>query len=366
MATPILLDVDTGIDDSLALLYAVASPDARLVGVSCVAGNVSLDEVTANTAAVLDLAGHPEIEVAPGCAGPIERPLVTTPETHGPTGTGYATLAAPPDRISGRSGIDLIVDSARSEPGEITLVAVGPLTNVAVALRREPRLLSLLRRLVVMGGCFTVTGNTAPRTEWNMHVDPEAAKEVFAAAGRDSRSLPLVMPLDVTEQARLLPHHLARMAEHAGISMESLRPLVSEAHPLMSFITNALRFYMEFHHRYDGFYGAFVHDPFAVAAAMDPSLVTVVETTVDVETSGELTTGETVADFRNSWGREPNAAVALDGRADMFLERLVMRIGALAASMACHQSASAPLSDRQAASQAIDRSDTGHGTSAAG
>ena len=329
MATPILLDVDTGIDDALALLYAVASADARLVGVSCVAGNVSLDEVTANTAAILDLAGHPEVEVAPGCAGPIERPLVTTPETHGPTGTGYATLAAPPDRISGRSGIDLIVDSARSEPGEITLVAVGPLTNVAVALRREPRLLHLLKRLVVMGGCFTVAGNTAPRTEWNMHVDPEAAKEVFAAAGRGSRSLPLVIPLDVTEQARLLPRHVARMAELAGMSMESLRPLVSGDHPLMSSIADALRFYMEFHHRYDGFYGAFVHDPFAVAAALDPFLVSTVETTVDVETRGELTAGETVADFRRAWGREPTAAVALDGRADLFLERLVVRIGSL-------------------------------------
>ncbi|WP_420613984.1 nucleoside hydrolase [Candidatus Spongiisocius sp.] len=331
MATPILLDVDTGIDDALALLYAVASADARLVGVSCVAGNVSLGEVTANTAAVLDLAGHPEVEVAPGCAGPIERPLVTTPETHGPTGTGYATLAAPPDRISGRSGIDLIVDRARSDPGEITLVAVGPLTNVAVALRREPRLLHLLKRLVIMGGCFTVAGNTAPRTEWNMHVDPEAAKEVFAAAGRGARSLPLVMPLDVTEQARLLPHHVARLAERAGTSMESLQPLISDAHPLMSFIADALRFYMEFHHRYDGFYGAFVHDPFAVAAALDPSLVSTVETTVDIETGGELTAGETVGDFRGAWGREPNAAIALDGRADLFMERLAVRIAGLVA-----------------------------------
>ncbi|MXY77232.1 MAG: nucleoside hydrolase [Acidimicrobiia bacterium] len=329
MTTPILLDVDTGIDDALALLYAVASTEARLVGVSCAAGNVSLDEVTTNTAAVLDLAGHPEVEVAPGCAGPVQRPLMTTPETHGPTGTGYGTLEAAPDRISGRSGIDLIVDSARAEPGEITLVALGPLTNVAVALRREPRLLYLLKRLVIMGGCFTVAGNTAHRTEWNMHVDPEAAKEVFAAAGRGPRSLPLVMPLDVTEQARLLPHHVARIAEAAGASMESLRPLVSDAHPLLSFIADALRFYMEFHDRYDGFYGAFVHDPFAVAAALDPCLVSTADTTVDVETSGELTTGETVADFRRAWGREPNAAVALDGRADLFLERLVTRIAGL-------------------------------------
>lgn len=332
MTVPILLDVDTGIDDALAILYAVASPEAELAGVSCVAGNVALPEVTANTAAVLDLAGQPDVEVAPGSAAPIDRPLVITPETHGPTGTGHEVLAASPDRISRRSGVDLIVDTARSRPGEITLVALGPLTNVALALDREPRLLSQLERLVIMGGCFTVAGNTAPRTEWNMHVDPEAAKAVFAAAGRSSRRLPLVMPLDVTEQARLLPHHVERMARLAGTSMATLQPLFARDHPLMSFVTNALRFYMEFHDRYDGFYGAFVHDPFAVAAALDPSLVTAVEVTVDVETKGELTTGETVADFRDSWGRAPNAEVALDGRADLFLERLVARIGSLAGS----------------------------------
>lgn len=114
--------------------------------------------------------------------------------------------------------------------------------------------------------------------------------------------------------------------------METLQPLIARDHPLMSFVANALRFYMEFHEQYDGFHGAFVHDPFAVAAALDPSLVTTVATTVDVETKGDLTTGETVADFRDSWGRLPNAEVALDGQADLFLERLVTRIACLARS----------------------------------
>ncbi len=333
MTIPILLDVDTGIDDALALLYAIASPEADLLGVSCVAGNVSLVEVTNNTAAVLDLAGRSDVEVAAGCAQPLTRPLVTTPETHGPTGTGHTTLATSPDRLSSRSGIDLVIDTARDRPGEVTLVALGPLTNVAVALEREPRLLSLLRRLVIMGGCFRVAGNTAPRTEWNMHVDPEAAKAVFAAARRDTRRPPLVMPLDVTEQARLLPHHVERMAWLAGTSLESLEPLVSRPQPVMSFVADALRFYMEFHQHYDGFYGAFVHDPFAVAAALDHTLMTEVETTVDIETVGELTTGETVADFRNSWGGRPSVAIAVEGRTDVFVERLVVRIGELARSL---------------------------------
>ena len=209
-------------------------------------------------------------------------------------------------------------------------MALGPLTNVAGALDAEPRLFHLLKRVVIMGGCFGVAGNTAPRTEWNMHVDPEAAKVVFATAAHGSCNLPLVMPLDVTDRARLLPHHLARMAEVVGTALASQQPLVATDHPVMSFIADALRFYMEFHHRYDRFYGAFIHDPFALAAALDPSLVNTLATTVDVEIAGELTTGETVADLRNAWGRKPNAAVAVGGRADVFLERLVMRIGALA------------------------------------
>ncbi len=333
MTIPLLLDVDTGIDDSLALLYAIASPEVELLGVSCVAGNVTLAEVADNTGYVLDLAGRSDVEVARGAARPLARPLVTTPETHGPAGIGYSKPTSQPDRLSSRSGIDLIVDTARARPGKVTMVALGPLTNVAMALEREPRLLTLLRRVVIMGGCFKVAGNTAPRTEWNMHVDPEAAKAVFSAARRESRRLPLVMPLDVTERARLLPHHVERMAELAGTGLDSREPLTSRPHPLISFVTDALRFYMEFHKRYDGFYGAFVHDPFAVAAGLDPSLVEVVETTVDVETSGELTTGETVADFRNSWGGRLNAAIAAEGRADVFLERLVVRIGDLARSL---------------------------------
>ncbi len=333
MTIPILLDVDTGIDDSLALLYAIASREVDLLGVSCVAGNVGLAEVAANTVGVLDLVGRSDVEVGLGCDRPISRPLVITPETHGPTGIGYSVFLPRPDRLSSRSGIDLVIDTARDRPGEVTLVALGPLTNVAVALEREPRLLSMLRRLVIMGGCFRVAGNTAPRTEWNMHVDPEAAKAVFAAARRDARRPPLVMPLDVTEQARLLPHHVERMARLAGTSLESLEPLVSRPQPVMSFVADALRFYMEFHQRYDGFYGAFVHDPFAVAAGLDQSLVEVVDTTVDVETAGELTTGETVADFRNSWGGRPGAAVAVAGQTDVFLERLVVRIGELARSL---------------------------------
>ncbi len=331
MSQPFLLDVDTGIDDALALLYAVACPEIDLRGVSCVAGNVPVDDVVRNTISVLDMAGRSDIEVCRGAGEPIARPLVTTPETHGPNGVGYALTTADPGRVSARSGPELIVDTVMGDPHNVTLVTLGPLTNLALALERVPKLLDHVRRLVVMGGCFSVAGNTAPRTEWNIHVDPEAARAVFEVVGRGSAGLPLILPLDVTEHARLEPHHVMRIARPAGDPLLSENPLTASGkNPVVAFLAEALRFYMDFHQRFDGFYGAFIHDPFAVAAAVDPTLVRVVETTVDIETEGRLTTGETVADLRNAWDRPANAAVALQGYADAFLRRFVSRLAVLA------------------------------------
>src|SRR6478736_8368642 len=150
--TPLIIDCDTGIDDSLALLYACASPDAEIVAVTCVAWNVNARQVAENTRAVLELAGRGDIEVALGRETPLVRTLVTTPETHGPRGIGYAELPLPERPISDRHAADLIVAEARRRPGEITLVAIGPLTNVAIAVLREPELPALLSRLVIMGG----------------------------------------------------------------------------------------------------------------------------------------------------------------------------------------------------------------------
>ena len=137
---PLLLDVDTGIDDAMALLYAAASPEAELVAVTCVAGNVPVDQVAANTLAVLELAGRPDVEVAVGREGPILRPLRTAEDTHGPKGVGHAVLPPARTDVSPRSGVDLIVEEARSRPGELTLVTLGPLTNLAAALQVEPDL----------------------------------------------------------------------------------------------------------------------------------------------------------------------------------------------------------------------------------
>ena len=364
---PILIDCDTGIDDSLALLYAAASPECELVAVTCTAGNVDARQVAENTRAVLELAGRADVEVAIGRETPLARALVTTPETHGPLGIGYAELPPAARPLSARYGPDLIIEEARRRPGELTLVTLAPLTNVALAVLREPDLPRLLRRVVIMGGSYRSPGNTAPTTEWNVNVDPESARIVFEAFGTQTgegtapaegsvvaggpdgagnslggaggpfgigpqtrRLRPLALGLDVTERARMLPEHLAALSTRAGCAPDGARP-DGTVNAIVRYLADALRFYMEFHSKYDGFYGAFIHDPLALAAALDPGLVRTVPLTVDVELAGLLTTGETVADWRHRWGRPPNADVAVDVNASLFLERFLERVGGLAA-----------------------------------
>ena len=338
---PLLLDVDTGIDDSLALLYACASPEVELVAVTCIGGNVNARRVAENTRAVLELVGRDDVPVALGREQPLVKPLETSTETHGPRGLGYAELSPARRPLERDEAASRIVDVARARPGEVTLVTLGPLTNLAVALDREPSLPNLLAGWVLMGGAYRAPGNTTPTSEWNIHVDPHAAKAVFAAWARRTSRLPIAMGLDVTERARFVPEHLRHLAVRAGaqpldaaaLGREPLEVVGSvAANPILRFIADALRFYFEFHAKYDGFYGAFIHDPFAVAAALDPTLVRAQPAFVDVETGAGLAHGMTVADWRGLTRKPPNLAVAVDGDAAGFIERFIERVGNLAAS----------------------------------
>jgi purine nucleosidase len=330
------------------LLYAAASPEAELVGVTCVSGNTDAQQVAINTRAVLELAGRTDVEVAIGREMPLERPLQTTPETHGPTGIGYAELPPPTGPVSDRHGVDLILDAAGARNGELTLVTLGPLTNVAVALERDPSLPRRLRRLVIMGGAYGAQGNTTPTTEWNIHCDPEAARIVFrawgdAVAADPTIQRPLALGLDVTEGARIVPEHVVNLARRAGSTPDDALALAASRDPMapsrsvasnsvIRFLADALRFYFEFHRSNDGFYGAFIHDPLVVAAALDPDLVRSEPLYVDVETRGEITTGMTVADRRHLAGKPPNIEVASSADVATFLDRLIDRVGGLAAS----------------------------------
>jgi purine nucleosidase len=324
---PLIIDCDTGIDDAVALLYACGSPEAELLGATCVPGNVSLEDVARNTLAVLELAGRSDVEVAPGRERPLVRPLRIAPETHGPHGLGYAVPAAPRASPSGRTAADLIVEVTLERPEEVTLVTIGPLTNLALALLRDPELPSRVRRLVMMVGAYRAAGNTAPTTEWNASVDPEALAIVIeawerAAAADGSVPRPVALGLDVTERAKMTPEHLGRLDERSG----------DPDGPIVRFVRDALRFYFEFHSRYDGFYGAFIHDALAVAVALDPSLGRSEALAVQVELAGRLTAGETVTDWRRTWDRAPNVDIVVEADVGAFFERLVERVGGLAAS----------------------------------
>ena len=254
-----------------------------------------------------------------------------------PTGRrASATPSCPPPSrpLSERHAVDLIVDEVRRRPGEITLVTLGPLTNLALALDKEPALPRLLRGYTLMGGAFGASGNTTPTTEWNIHCDPHAAKIVFARwaeamAADPTIPRPLALGLDVTERAKIRPDDVVRLARRAGSTPDDSIALAHgedpmlatrsvASNPIVRYVADALRFYMEFHAHYDGFYGAFIHDPLAVAAALDRSLVETEPLFVDVETAGELTAGMTVADRRHLTGKPPNLDVAVEsGRRDL-------------------------------------------------
>ena len=329
MTTRLIVDVDTGIDDSLALVLLAADPAAEIVAVCCTAGNVPTAQVTRNTASWLDLCGLDEVEICVGADGPLVAPLMTTEDTHGPLGVGYATLPPSTRPLSARSAATAWVELARAHPGELTGLVTGPLTNLALALRLEPALPTLLRRVVIMGGSFDHPGNTTPTTEWNVAVDPEAAKEVFDAfSAAPARREPIVCGLNLTESIEMHPHHVDRMIEAAG------GPDV----PIVRHLADAIRFYFEFHEAQGEGYLAHMHDPFAAAVALRPEIAEYRTATVDVELTGTLTRGTTVADRRGHWGRPPNAAIAVATDPEAFFDDLIARVGAFAA-----QRAQAPL-----------------------
>ena len=203
--TRLIIDVDTGIDDAFALLYACAHPDVELVGVSTVAGNVDLARATRNTRAVLALARRADVPVWPGCAQPILHAPRDASIVHGVSGLGHAELPEPPAAPAPEHAIDAIIAQARARPGALRLVATGPLTNIAAVLMREPALPRLIERLVLMGGAFREAGNVTPAAEFNIWHDPEAARMVFRAFAADGAAPLIAVGLDVTRQTQLVP-----------------------------------------------------------------------------------------------------------------------------------------------------------------
>ena len=270
---PLILDVDTGIDDMIALLIAATSPELNLRGVTCVAGNVEIQHVARNTGKLLRMVGRGDVPVSIGAARPLQRRLRTAPDTHGPTGTGYVELRGE-DRQLGTTEYTAIPASryiaahVSRHPGEMTIVALGPLTNLAAAVQHGVDLAGATRDVIWMGGTLEERGNTTDTGEWNACVDPEAA-EVCLRAGAVRR----IFPLDATQDV--------------VFTMEDLRAL-PETH-LAGVVRDAVRYYVGFHQQADGIDGAYLHDPVVlIASLLRPDLVT--------ETVGETLACDTSSD----------------------------------------------------------------------
>ncbi|QKT07221.1 nucleoside hydrolase [Gordonia sp. X0973] len=320
MGIPLLLDCDTGIDDSLALLYLLGRTDVDLVAIASTAGNVPTDVVVANNLAWLELCGRDDVPVHRGAPGPVSAPLRTAEDTHGPRGVGYAELPPASRAASPVDAARAWIDAGRRHPGTLVGLAIGPLTNLALAIRADLDLPTRMRRLVIMGGAFGVAGNTTPVAEWNMVVDPEAAAEVFAAFDRPDAPDPLVCGLNITEQMRFTPRHLAQLRDDA-------------AGVLTDHLADALRFYFEFHDAQDEGYLAYLHDPFAAMVALAPESVTAVPARVAVELAGTHTRAMTVADRRWMTG-PPNALVVTEADTEAMLDGLVEALARLAQHLA--------------------------------
>jgi purine nucleosidase len=319
----------------MALVYLLASAEAELVGIASTSGNVAAQQVCLNNLGLLELCGADRIPVSKGADQPLSSPLRTAEDTHGPQGLGYAQLPLNDRRITAHNATEAWVRAARAHPGELIGLVTGPMTNLALALRAEPALPSMLRRLVIMGGSFEYRGNTDVVAEWNISVDPEAAAEVFTAWSGHQHP-PIILGLNLTENIEMTPAILARLAAAADsstVAMSVLDPRGTRSvasNPLIRVLEDAMRFYFEFHFDEGEGYLAHLHDPLAAAAALDLSLVQTRTATVDVELTGTLTRGMTIADWSGRWGRPPNAQVGMAVDPGVFFDRFIERVGAFA------------------------------------
>jgi len=305
----ILIDCDPGHDDMVAIMLALASPELELLGVSTVAGNQTGEKTHRNALRVLTLVGRTDIPVARGADRPLLRDLTVAPEIHGVSGLDGADLPEP--RFSGdsRHAADFLIQTVMSSPDPITLVPTGPLTNVALALLKEPRLAQRLERIVLMGGAVN-DSNISPAAEFNIFVDPEAAKIVFRCGA------PIVMVgLDVTNKARLSFADIDDMASWGGRVSGVVAPL--------------LRFFASTNKEVFGINGAPVHDALAVASLVRPDVITTKRMNVEIETTSDLTRGRTVADIYGISGRKPNTDVALEVNQPLFKDMIFSAIRAL-------------------------------------
>ncbi|MFZ5827378.1 MAG: nucleoside hydrolase [Bacillota bacterium] len=288
--TKIILDVDPGHDDAIAILFAHKSPAIELLAITTVAGNQTLEKVTLNARKLCTVAGITDVPIAAGCDRPLLRPQVIAPEIHGETGLDGPTFPEPTVPLDPRHAVDLIIELLMNSDGDIVLVPVGPLTNIALAMRKEPRILKKIKHISLMGGAIGF-GNKTPAAEFNIVVDPEAARIVFESG------VPITMVgLDLTHQALATEPVVKRIAELGT--------------PVAQMTVELLRFFGKTNKAVQDYDAPPVHDPAAVAWVIDPTIVQCEPMYVAVETQAEFSYGRTVCDAWRVTGKEPNALVA--------------------------------------------------------
>ena len=278
MPLKLLVDCDPGLDDALALLLAHGDPNLELVAVTTVGGNVGVDKTTRNALQIRDYLGFVDVPIARGAGEPLLGDTQSAEHVHGEGGLGSVILPDARGKAVDEDAVDFLIHTLRASPGEIRLVATGPLTNIALALRKEPRIVDWVASFTIMGGSYT-RGNATPAAEFNIYADPVAAAEVFAA-----RWTTTMVGLDLTLQAVVNDEVVERMKKLGALGTDFVIPLAT-------FWTNPLE---------DEWDGQALHDVCAVAFVARPDLFVSKTARVDVETTGEFTNGETVVDFHSA------------------------------------------------------------------
>ncbi|NJL85823.1 MAG: nucleoside hydrolase [Leptolyngbyaceae cyanobacterium SM1_1_3] len=304
MPLPLIIDCDPGVDDAIALLMALASPEFDLLGITTVAGNVPLALTAKNARKICQLAGRTEIDIYAGCPRPLLRPLVTAEQVHGSSGLEGADLPEPTVPLRSPHAVSFLIEQLTTAQQPITLAALGPLTNIAVALIQQPQILQNLQELVIMGGAIA-QGNVTASAEFNFYVDPHAARVVFESGAKLT-----LISLDVTHQALTTPERLANIRAIGS-------PVSKAAADLLAYygVTDAVKY---------GLPGAPLHDPCVIAYLLQPNLFTAEAAAVVIETQSELTLGRSVVNFQPVGAA--NARVMRTIRSAGFYQLLIERL----------------------------------------
>lgn len=307
----IIIDTDPGQDDAAAIMLAFASPELEVLGITAVAGNVPLSRTALNARIVAEICGRSDIPVYAGAEAPLKRKLVTAEHVHGKTGLDGVDIFEPARPLEQAHAVDFIIETLRANPeNTVTLCPLGPLTNIAMAFERAPDIIARVAQIVLMGGGYFEGGNITPAAEFNIYVDPEAAKIVFGAGVAIT-----MMPLDVTHKVlttRTRVDRLRANGNRASLEMASM---------------------LEFFERYDeqkyGTDGGPLHDPTVIAWLIDPDMFSGRNCNVEIETGSELTLGATVVDWWKVTDRKENALVIGGVDADRFFDLFIERVGRL-------------------------------------